>query len=59
MKTASQIIDALGGTLQVAKLCEVKPPSVSEWRVKGIPKARLMYLQVLFPDVFKDQQKRD
>ena len=59
MKTASQIIDALGGTRKVAEICEVRAPSVSEWRVKGIPKARLMYLRVLFPDVFKDQPKRD
>ena len=36
---ATQIIDALGGTFEVAKLCQVKPPSVSEWRKEGIPPA--------------------
>ena len=56
MKTDSEIIDALGGTTKVAELCQIASPSVSEWRVKGIPKARRMYLQVLFPEVFKDQQ---
>ena len=56
MKAASQLIDAMGGTAKVAQLCEVKPPSVSEWRVKGIPKARMMYLRLLFPEVFKDHQ---
>lgn len=28
----SQIIEALGGTFRVAKLCEVRPPSVSDWK---------------------------
>lgn len=48
----SAIIDALGGTAEVARLCNVRPPSVSEWRVRGIPAARRMYLEVLRPDVF-------
>lgn len=47
----SQIIDALGGTAVVAKLCEVQPPSVSEWRRVGIPRARLMFLELARPDV--------
>lgn len=50
---ASEIIDALGGTAEVARICKVRPPSVSEWRVKGIPEARRMYLEVLRPDVFQ------
>ena len=54
MKNDSQIIDELGGTARVAELCQVACPSVSEWRIKGIPKARRMYLQVLFPEVFKE-----
>ena len=49
---ANQIIDALGGTSAVAKLCEVASPSVSQWREKGIPKARLMFLRLAKPDVF-------
>lgn len=28
----SAIIEALGGTSRVAELCEVRPPSVSDWR---------------------------
>lgn len=50
----SEIIDALGGTFCVAKLCEVKPPSVSGWRKHGIPRARLMFLRIARPDAFKD-----
>lgn len=52
--TADQIIDALGGTFEVARICEVQPPSVSEWRRNGIPKARLMYLRLARPEVFID-----
>ncbi|MFA6904372.1 MAG: hypothetical protein WC236_14955 [Gallionellaceae bacterium] len=48
----SKIIDELGGTSAVAELCEIKPSSVSEWRVNGIPKARRKYLEVLRPDIF-------
>lgn len=50
--TPSEIIDALGGTFRVAEMCEVRPPSVSEWRKNGIPRARLMFLQLAKPDVF-------
>ena len=53
---ASKIIDALGGTGEVARLCRVKSPSVSEWRVNGIPEAREMYLRLLRPDVFQDEE---
>lgn len=48
----NKIIDALGGTAEVARLCQVKPPSVSQWRESGIPAARLMYLKAVRPDVF-------
>jgi len=55
----SQIIDRLGGTTAVARLCEIRPASVSEWRTKGIPKARLMYLRVIRPDVFKALEREN
>lgn len=48
----SEIIERLGGTIAVARLCEVKPPSVSDWKKNGIPKARLMFLRLARPDVF-------
>lgn len=53
-KTPSQIIDALGGTGEVARMCRIKPPSVSLWRSGGIPPARLQYLRLLRPDVFSE-----
>ncbi|WP_207911808.1 hypothetical protein [Stenotrophomonas sp. ATCM1_4] len=50
--TASQIIDALGGTTVVAKLCCVRAPSVSDWRKHGIPSARRQFLELLRPEAF-------
>lgn len=49
------IIDRLGGTSETARLCEVQPASVSEWRTNGIPKARLMYLRAAKPEVFEEK----
>ncbi|MFM7008716.1 MAG: Cro/CI family transcriptional regulator [Betaproteobacteria bacterium] len=56
--TPNEIIDLLGGTTEVARLCQVKPPSVSQWRGAGIPPARLMYLKVIRPDVFEKKQNQ-
>jgi hypothetical protein len=50
--TDSEIIERLGGTFAVARLCKVKSPSVSEWKKNGIPQARRQYLELLRPDVF-------
>lgn len=52
MHTDSKIIDALGGTAEVARLCEITKPSVSGWRKTGIPRARILYLRAVRPDVF-------
>lgn len=30
-----KLIDSIGGTSAVARICNVQPPSVSEWRKKG------------------------
>jgi len=54
----NKIIDDLGGTGAVAGLCDVTPQAVSEWRKDGIPKARLMYLRLLRPDVFAEQERK-
>ncbi len=55
--TASEIIDRLGGTFAVAKLFNLAPPSVSEWKAKEkIPEARMMFLRLARPDVFSSVQ---
>jgi hypothetical protein len=48
------IIDRLGGTSETARICDIKPPSVSQWRTDGIPKAQLKFLRLARPDVFED-----
>lgn len=54
LKNHSSIIDSLGGTSEVARLCGVQPQAVSQWRTDGIPSSRLMYLRLLRPDVFDE-----
>lgn len=56
---ASKIIDDLGGTFAVARLCNVRPPSVSEWKRTGIPEARLQFLRLLHPEVFAEHEAAD
>ena len=44
----SALIDALGGTAEVARLSEVRSPSVSGWRASGrIPEDRLIRLSLI------------
>lgn len=52
----SIIIDRLGGTNRVATLCHVRPPSVSAWRIYGMPEARRMYLEMAYPTAFVEPQ---
>lgn len=53
----SEIIDALGGTFEVARICRIKPPSVSGWKVNGIPAARLDFLRLKFPRKFRELER--
>jgi hypothetical protein len=51
---AAKVIDLLGGTIAVAQSCEVTPAAVSQWRISGIPNARLMFLRIAYPAVFAE-----
>jgi len=42
--TDSAIIDLLGGTAKVARMCKVDPAAVSNWRIRGIPADKYMLL---------------
>ena len=42
--TPSEMIDRLGGPTAVAKMLNVKPPSVHAWRSGGIPDDKLIRL---------------
>jgi DNA-binding transcriptional regulator YdaS (Cro superfamily) len=46
MTTASELIDLLGGTTAVARLLGVRPPSVHEWRSKGMPRDKRVLIAV-------------
>lgn len=56
---ACRIIDLIGGTSATARLCNVEPPSVTEWKKNGIPNARLMFLKLARPDVFSEIALQD
>ena len=53
MNNDSVLIDMLGGTSAVAKIFNVKMPTVSYWRKNGIPEARMMYLEVKYKNIVK------
>lgn len=40
----NEIINVLGGTSKVSRLCSVTPAAVCQWRKKGIPEDRMIYL---------------
>ena len=42
--TDSAIIDLLGGTAKVARMCKCDSAAVSNWRIRGIPAAKYMFL---------------
>ena len=56
MNKDSALIDKLGGTSRVAKIFNVKMPTVSYWRKNGIPAARMMYLEVKYPKIVKEHK---
>lgn len=47
--TDKEIIEKLGGTCSVAALCRVSPQAVTQWKRKGIPVARRMFLEAKYP----------
>lgn len=53
----SKLIDEMGGTVNVARLCNVSSQAVSKWRNEGIPEARLMYLKLLFPEILNNSEE--
>lgn len=40
----NEIINILGGTSKVSRLCGVTAAAVCQWRKKGIPEDRMIYL---------------
>ena len=48
---AKTAIAELGGNAKVARLCDIKPQSVIDWKNNGIPRARIPYLKLKFPNL--------
>lgn len=47
------IIEQFGGTSEMARLCEVAPSAVSQWKAKNhIPQAHIKFLRLQRPDLF-------
>lgn len=42
--TEHALLQLLGGTNKVAKMCEVEPAAVSQWKKNGIPREQLLFL---------------
>lgn len=58
MQDPNKVIDALGGTAEVARMCELRMPTVSSWRKYGIPRPWYMYFTLLRPDLFPEENNR-
>lgn len=50
---AISVIDALGGTAEVARLCKTSMAAVSQWKDNGIPGYRVDFLKLARPDAFE------
>ncbi len=59
-KSIYSIVQELGGTGAVADLCHVSSQAVSQWIAKKkIPQARLLFLQLLKPEVFAEEEEQE
>lgn len=47
MTYADQVLDALGGTTEVARMIEAPTSTVHSWRRIGIPASRLAHLKLV------------
>lgn len=61
VKQSVEIIEALGGTVSVAEICGRVPSSVSDWKLKGIPRSFALYLRERFKrcPVMKNEEIRN
>jgi DNA-binding transcriptional regulator YdaS (Cro superfamily) len=49
--TDTAIIDLLGGTAKVARMCKVDSTAVSNWKIRGIPADKYMLLGARIEEV--------
>ena len=59
MKTANEIIDAIGGTRKVARLVGMSDAVVSMWRKRNaIPRGWSKFFQTAYPHLYTDSPQR-
>ena len=58
-KNDSDLIDALGGTSEVARLCDLTTGAVSQWRTNGIPRAWKKFFRLARPQIFKEWERTE
>lgn len=54
---ADALIEQFDGTSKVAALCEVRPPSITAWRTKGVPHAWNKYFKLLNPKLYRAAER--
>lgn len=47
-KVSAELIKVLGGTSEVGKICRVSASAVSQWKDKGLPCCRVLFLKEKF-----------
>jgi len=50
---AIEIIESLGGTAEVSRIFKLSMPSISDWKKTGIPRARMMFLEVAHAEALR------
>jgi hypothetical protein len=58
MNEAELIIKNLGGTAETARFFGVSMASVSGWKHRGLPKARIRHLQDARPEVLPENLRK-
>jgi DNA-binding transcriptional regulator YdaS (Cro superfamily) len=53
-----KIIDAIGGTYAVAKICKVTAQAVTQWKRNGIPKPRKMLLEIVCQNIVDNTESK-
>jgi hypothetical protein len=54
----NEIINLLGGTSKVSRMCGVTAAAVCQWRKKGIPKDRLIFVAALIEKLSEGKYTR-
>ncbi|MCP2041893.1 hypothetical protein L1281_002511 [Neisseria sp. HSC-16F19] len=48
-----EFINALGGVIQVSRICGVTKGAVSQWKTRRIPPAQMNFLKTKFPGEYR------